>query len=206
MVVGRQGWVAVVDDAVGGWLDRFHSGDRGVLAAVYRDEFDAVSRAVGRVLHGADRETVVHELFLALIEDGGLRRAFRGGGLRSWLATVAYRRAIDFARRHGRERLVEIVDARLLAAGAADDPPASALDAAIAEEARRLVDAFRRERLPAKWAPVFEARFLRQLSQREAATALGLRRTTLAYQEARIRRLLRGFVLNRQGRRGRDGR
>ncbi|NPC78158.1 RNA polymerase subunit sigma-70, partial [Pyxidicoccus fallax] len=54
---------------------------------------------------------------------------------------------------------------------------------------------FRREHLPAKWAPVFEARFVRQLSQREAAAALGLHRTTLAYQELRIRSLLKKFLL-----------
>lgn len=205
MVTGRQEWGAVADDALADWLERFHDGDRALIAAVYRQEFETVSRAVGRILAGADRETVVHELFLALVEDGGLRRAFRGGQIRSWLTTVAYRRAVDFARRHGRERLVGTDDARDLAGRLADEPPPTALDAAIAEEARAIVAAFRRERLPAKWAPVFEARFLQQLSQREAAAALGLRRTTLAYQEARIRRLLRGFVLNRHGR-GREAR
>lgn len=193
--VGGQGRTIVGDDAAAGWLERFHAGDRGALEVVYREQFDAVSHAVGRVLHGADRETVVHELFLALVEDGGLRRAFRGGGLRAWLSTVAYRRAIDFARRHGREHLVATDDVRELAGRLEQEPPPSALDAVIAAEAQRIVADFRRERLPAKWAPVFEARFLQQLSQRDAARALGMRRTTLAYQEARVRRLLRAFVL-----------
>ena len=42
---------------------------------------------------------------------------------------------------------------------------------------------------------VFEARFVRQLTQREAASTLGISRTTLAYQEHRIRKLLRKHLL-----------
>ena len=58
-----------------------------------------------------------------------------------------------------------------------------------------MIERFRREVLPAKWADVFEHRFLRQLSQAEAAELLGIGRTTLAYQETRVRRLLRRFLL-----------
>jgi RNA polymerase sigma-70 factor (ECF subfamily) len=42
---------------------------------------------------------------------------------------------------------------------------------------------------------VFELRFLQQMTQHEAAHALGIRRTTLAYRELRIRRALRAFLL-----------
>ena len=49
--------------------------------------------------------------------------------------------------------------------------------------------------LPPAWRPVFEARFLQHLNQSEAATQLGMRRTTLAYRELRIRALLRKFLL-----------
>ena len=38
------------------------------------------------------------------------------------------------------------------------------------------------------------ARFLEQLDQRQAARKVGISRTTLVYQEARIRRLLRRFL------------
>jgi len=51
--------------------------------------------------------------------------------------------------------------------------------------------------LPAKWATVFEARFVLGLDQRSAATRIGVSRTTLAYQEIQIRRLLRRFLLGR---------
>ena len=64
-------------------------------------------------------------------------------------------------------------------------------------EARLLVDRFRREVLPAKWARVFEARFVSGLDQRSAAAQVGISRTTLAYQEIQIRRLLRRFLLGR---------
>jgi RNA polymerase sigma-70 factor (ECF subfamily) len=62
--------------------------------------------------------------------------------------------------------------------------------------ARLVIERFRADVLPAKWAKVFEVRFLHQQSQRDAAAALGMRRTTLAYQELRIRALLRRFVLS----------
>ena len=42
---------------------------------------------------------------------------------------------------------------------------------------------------------MFEARFLQHLNQSEAAALLGMRRTTLAYRELRIRALLRKFLL-----------
>lgn len=173
------------DDA---WLARFHAGDRAALESCYREQFGAVERAVGSVLTGADRETAIHEVFLRIIARADLRRAFHGGSLAAWLATVARNHAIDYLRRHGRER-------------PAADPPREPADPSFEErtQARLLVERFRRERLPARWAGVFEARFLRQLPQREAAAALGMRRTTLAYQELRIRALLRKFLLKADG-------
>jgi RNA polymerase sigma-70 factor (ECF subfamily) len=61
-----------------------------------------------------------------------------------------------------------------------------------------LIERFRRERLPPDWVGVFERRFLEQLTQHEAARALGIRRTTLAYRELRIRRALRAFLLEEE--------
>ena len=63
-----------------------------------------------------------------------------------------------------------------------------------ATDARLLIEQFRREHLPEEWAGVFELRFLQQLPQREAARRLSIQRTTLAYRELRIRRLLRRFL------------
>ncbi len=165
------------------WLTQFHEGRRAVLEALYRDHFETVDRAVGRALRGADRETVVHEVFFRLLSRAELRENFQGGSLEAWLRTLARNQALDYLRRRERERpsgLVEFADHAV--EGAAE-----------AEERRLLIKQFCHE-LPSKWRPVFEARFVDQLPQREAAQKLGMRRTTLAYQELCIRRLLVRFA------------
>ena len=101
---------------------------------------------------------------------------------------VAANRAIDVARRLRREEPSEAEDA-----AGADVPVAPRFDDAV--DAKMLVDRFVREQLPPAWAGVFDARFMRQLPQREAAAELGMQRTTLVYQEQRIRELLRKFLL-----------
>jgi RNA polymerase sigma-70 factor (ECF subfamily) len=166
------------------WLDDFYAGRRHVLDRCYREHFETVSKAVGRVLRGADQETVIHEVFLRLLSDESLRRNFAGGSLRSWLATVARHHAIDYRRRRDFEQSVaeagDLVDATDRFGEAA--------------EARLIVTRFRDEVLPPKWAGVFDARFLAQLDQREAAKRLGISRTTLAYQEHRVRALLMRYL------------
>jgi RNA polymerase sigma-70 factor (ECF subfamily) len=139
------------------------------------------------VLGGADLETVVHEVFFRLMSNEDLRKAFRGGDLAAWLVVIARHHAIDYVRRRGREE-----PAGLEVAGAANPPQDGFASRA---EAALLVEKFCRELLPPKWRAVFEARFLRHLSQTEAANALRMSRTTLLYQELRIRRLLRVFLL-----------
>jgi RNA polymerase sigma-70 factor (ECF subfamily) len=165
------------------WLADFHSGIRLALEQCYRDNFDVVSGAVGRVLRGADQETVIHEVFLRLLSDEELRRSFAGGSLRAWLATLGRNQAIDYRRRWDRERPLESAPEPAVPARFADEV-----------EARVMIEQFRREELPAKWSRVFELRFLAQLDQREAARTLGISRTTLAYQELRVRALLRRYL------------
>jgi RNA polymerase sigma-70 factor, ECF subfamily len=58
-----------------------------------------------------------------------------------------------------------------------------------------LVERFRTEVLPEKLRPLFEARFIRQIPQRDAAEELGIPRSTLVYQEQQIRELLETFLL-----------
>lgn len=169
-------------------LGRFHAGDRSLVAAIYEEHYEVVDRAVGRVLSAtADRESVVHEVFYRLLASDKMRRGFQGGSLAGWLTTVARNQAIDFARRYHRElRLTE----------AYEQPDQSGRSRpGERAEAELLVQRFVREVLPAEWAPVFQARFLDGLSQREAAAALGLHRTTLAYREFRIDRMLKKFLL-----------
>lgn len=171
------------------WTQRFHAGDRRVLEQCYRDFFDRALAAARQILPPVDAETVTHEIFYRLLSDEAARRAFSGGNFGAWIGTVTKNLAIDHHRRRRRE--VEAPSAPV------DDGADGAMEDEI--EARLLVERFRRERLPPKWSGVFELRFLRQLPQREAAQALGLRRSTLAYQEEQIRALLARFVLAEEG-------
>jgi RNA polymerase sigma-70 factor (ECF subfamily) len=89
------------------WIDRFHAGRRDVLEACYRDHFETVKRAIGQVLNGADRETVIHDVFLQLLANADLRRSFKGGTFASWIGAVARNRAVDYWRRHRREATLD---------------------------------------------------------------------------------------------------
>lgn len=172
------------------WLERFYAGDRAVLAAVYTDHYPTVAAAVGGVLSGADREGVIHDVFLRLLESEKLRRNFTGGSLSAWLRQVAKNRAIDRYRARRRHQELDRVAVEQDPAEPAPSP-SEQVEAALVD---RLVQRFIDEVLPAKWRPVFDARFVRQLSQREAAQTLGMSRTTLAYQEARVRAALKRFI------------
>jgi RNA polymerase sigma-70 factor (ECF subfamily) len=170
------------------WLDEFHAGSKPAMTQLYLDHFSSVARSVGQVLGGADKETAIHEVFCRILSDAPMRASFRGGSVRAWLSMVARNHAIDYRRRQSRER----------PSGTAEDVREGAEDSTSFEtsvEARDLVARFCDECLPVKWRAVFDARFMKQLDQTEAARALGLHRTTLLYQELRIRRLLQKFLL-----------
>lgn len=174
------------DDA---WLARFHQGDRAVIAEVYTEHFTAVHAASRRYLSDVDAEACSHDVFLRMVQKQKFRENYKGGSIRAWLCTVARNRAIDILRKHGREDVSEPEELER-AAGSVDG------DRFVQEtEARRLIAAFRKDVLPEKWQPVFDERFMKQRSQREAARELGMSRTTLAYQEFRIRSLLESYVL-----------
>jgi len=179
---------ASVDDA-DAWLEDFHAGRKATMSDLYHEHFRTVAAAVGHVVTGADKETVIHEVFFKLIASAEERRRFQGGSFGAWITTVARNHAIDHARRRGRELAMS-----------ADDIGAHVGDATRsgeAVEARVLIERFRAG-LPAKWHAVFDLCFLGQLPQREAATKLGLARTTLAYQHHQIRARLRRFLVPRK--------
>jgi len=179
------------DDA---WLRAFHAGERACLEGCYREQLEMVGRAVGAIVAtGADRETLVHEVFFRLLNEETLRRKFRGGSFAAWLRVVARNQAIDYARRRRLE--VRISDDAVGAAESTADP---GLEQRI--DVRLTLERFRLHVLPREWHRVFAARFLEQQDQPAAARSLGMRRTTLAYQEYRIRRLLRRFVLRGESR------
>ncbi|WP_146646455.1 RNA polymerase sigma factor [Labilithrix luteola] len=168
------------------FLERFHAGEHAVIEACYREHGASVLAAATRILPTIDAEAVVHDVFYRLLTDTGMRSAFSGGNLGAWLSRVATNAAIDVARRRRRETSLESV-------------PEPRAPAPVLEEisARSIVDRFRDEILPEKYRGVFEARFVKQLPQREAAATLSMQRSTLAYQEERIREMLRKFVLGK---------
>jgi RNA polymerase sigma-70 factor (ECF subfamily) len=172
------------------WLAAFHAGDRAVVGQCYRDHERTVAAAIGRMLPPADSETVTHEVFYRLLSDAQLRANFQGGNFAAWITRVATHSAIDYLRRCRREQSG-------CAAASAPEVDALAAPRRIDDEldAKALVERFRRDCLPPEWAGVFDARFLRQMPQREAARKLGIQRTTLAYREVRIRKLLTQFLL-----------
>jgi RNA polymerase sigma-70 factor (ECF subfamily) len=177
---------STISDPADDWLARFHAGDRGVLERVYADHFAVVEAAIASLLEDVDRETVIHDVFASLLARAEVRESFRGGSLVAWLCQIAKNRAIDLLRRRERE-------ARAIArlSDAVPEPP---IGEDVRVEARRALAAFRAE-LPPAWLAVFDACFVRQLSQREAGRELGLARTTLAYRSIQIRRRLRAFIL-----------
>jgi RNA polymerase sigma-70 factor (ECF subfamily) len=187
--IARDASAVSADDT---WLRRFHAGDRRVLEDCYRQHFATVERAIGTLLGAADRETAIHELWTRIIDGAPLRRSFQGGAFAAWIGVVARHHAIDMRRRITRE-----VVHRGAGSHAGQAEPSHTWEEAA--QAHLVVERFRRELLPPEWAGVFELRFLQQLPQREAAARLSLRRTTLAYRELRIRRLLRRFLLDDEG-------
>lgn len=173
-------------------LAAFHAGDRSTLERCYRDHYARIAAAAARIVRPVDAETVAHEVFHRLLASAEMREKFVGGDLGAWLTRVATNQAIDHQRRYAREASLP----------ASLPAPADSADADGAAPERLsatlVIERFRRERLPAKWSRVFETRFIGQLGQREAARALGMSRTTLMYQEHRVRALLRKFVLEEE--------
>jgi len=173
-----------------GWLSRFHAGDRDVIERCYREHFRSVEAAVGHVLRGADKETVVHDVFLQLIERREVRGGFQGGNFRGWLMTVSHHVAVDYWRRHRRERAWDEAPDEQSGHDSAGNMERGA-------EARLFAERYLRDRLPPAWLSVFVVRFLGGLDQRSAAHRLGISRTTLAYRELRVRRILRSYLRER---------
>jgi RNA polymerase sigma-70 factor, ECF subfamily len=170
------------------WIDRFHAGSREVIEELYQTHFERVARSVGSVLDGADKETAIHEVFFRLLTSEQARRNYRGGSFGAWIATVARNQAIDLRRRR---RLEEPL-------GSPGDLPEESQDRSTFQDrvdAKLMVRQFREDCLPAKWLRVFELRFIQQLDQSEAARVLKISRTTLIYQEYRVRKLLNGYFL-----------
>lgn len=176
------------------WLARFYEGDREVIAQLYTEHATTVAHAVGTILTGTDRESAIHDVFVALMESEAMRRRFSGGSISAWLRQIARNRALDIFRQRKRRAVLDQQQAQ-------DEDVALPSPEHQAESLwlEKLIAHIKSEVLPPKWHPVFEARFVKHLSQRDAAKVLRMRRTTLAYQEARVRAALKKFMLSREG-------
>jgi RNA polymerase sigma-70 factor (ECF subfamily) len=165
---------------------RFLRGDRDVLEQIYRDSFEAVRRAAGRVLREpADRDGVVQQVFTEVVSDRRLRATFRGGDLGAWLSGIARHKAIDFARRERRLTELSEIPEPAVAPGPLDD-----FRHELERFARRLPDDRRR---------LVELRFVAGMTQVEAAGALGIPRSTLEDWERQIKRALEEYLLSGEG-------
>jgi RNA polymerase sigma factor (sigma-70 family) len=169
-------------------LDRFHAGDRQVLAGVYRRHVDAVERVACCYCRGADAENIVHDVFATIIERREVREQFKGGDIAAWLRTMTKNRAIDLLRRRKRETLLgssasidgllEPIDEELVL-----------LDRDEAERLQRALERFEQQVLPTMgktMAEIFKLRFRQGLSQVETAERAGVPRTTLISREQRL--------------------
>src|SRR5262249_20355271 len=146
------------DDTANDWLRRFHQGERAIIEQLYVDHYAVVASAVSKIVGGSDRDTVIHEVFVGLLERPAMREGFRGGSIAAWLTPAARNRAIDLMRRRRREQIV------LDELGALDRPDRLE-DIDLAAAVRQQLAAFRAT-LPPAWWPVFDACFVQQQSQR----------------------------------------
>jgi RNA polymerase sigma factor (sigma-70 family) len=165
---------------------RFLRGDRDVLEQIYRESFEAVRRAAGRVLREpADRDGVVQQVFTEVVSSRTLRATFRGGDLSSWLSAIARHKAIDFARRERRLTDLSVIPEPSVTAGPLDD---------FRHELERFAS-----RLPEDRRRVLQLRFVAGMTQVEAAAELGMPRSTLEDWERQIKRALEEYLLSGEG-------
>ena len=89
-------------------LEAVARGDRGALRSLYERESRWLLAAAQRILRDRDRDRahdVLQEAFLQIWQKAGTFQRALGSG-RGWIYTVVRHRALDEARRHGRETAV----------------------------------------------------------------------------------------------------
>lgn len=154
------------------------------LERVYRQHWRRLHAIARRMVGPVDADTVVQEVFVALLREE-LRGRFLGGDLGAWLAEITRRKALQQRQqqqRQGREQPMPAVER---------DGPSPEEDLT----ARDLIRRFLAGHVPEAQRPFFELRFLERRTQVEAATILGIPRSTLEGWEHRLSRALRAFVL-----------
>jgi RNA polymerase sigma factor (sigma-70 family) len=156
-----------------------------VIEEIYRTTFDDVKRAAGTVLHEpADRDAVVHEVYVQLLESRALRESHRGGQMGAWLGAIARHQALDFARRES--RLVDL---------SAIDQASTSVDPL--DDLRREIVRFA-SRLDPEKQQLIRLRYVEGMTQMEAAAVLGKPRSTLEDWEHQFKRALAAHVAGKK--------
>lgn len=166
-------------------LERFRRGEPSALEAVYWAYVGVVSRVLMRAarhLTGAEPADLVQDTFMRAFTEPA-RLGYDGiRPYQPYLLTTARNLVVDRARRQGREPWAEL-DAELEPAAEPPDPDDPLVDPALA----RVVDAYVAG-LTGPLAAVYQARYIRDRSQVEAAAELGLTRQKVRTLEDKLRK------------------
>jgi RNA polymerase sigma factor (sigma-70 family) len=167
-------------------LERFYAGDQVVMAQLYQRHAPRAVAQLRKYLPRIDTEAVVQEAFVTLMAHTEQRRRFKGGSFAAFLCIMTRYRGIDAWRREQRyveaESLPEATDAN------------SDVDDRLA--AREILHKFLERSVPPKQKAFFQARFIDQRTQIEAAELLQIRRSTLATWEKGLAERLRKAVVS----------
>jgi RNA polymerase sigma-70 factor, ECF subfamily len=184
-----------------GSLQRFRAGDRPALAEIYSTYVESVRRVATAVLRrsgwGRLRSTtalaaevcdVVQEVFARAFAPLARRRFDGQRDYGAYLRSAAWNLAIDQQRAHrrqqmamGRQRDAAIVPSALVSGASG----AMAGDEALEEKVAVVVSYV--TSLPSALRRAHDALYVRGLSQRDAATALGVGRQTIRSLDSQIR-------------------
>jgi RNA polymerase sigma-70 factor (ECF subfamily) len=173
-------------------LARFRRGDPAALERVYREHVDLIERVVQRGFHviasdahvpGASRDDVadaVQETFARAFAE---RARLAYDGLREYgpfLTTIARNLLVDRARKRGREVSLEELGADI------GDEPAEDPEPFADSKTMKVVREFLAELTP-ELRGIHEERYVRGVSQEEAARNLGLSRQQVRTLEKKLR-------------------
>jgi RNA polymerase sigma-70 factor (ECF subfamily) len=175
-------------------LRQFRNGERQALERVYWAYVERVETVVrhgiqlmrpGSAIHvkGLDREELADAVQEVFTRAFAARARLAYDGLRDYgpfLVAIARNLLVDLARKRGRELPLEEL-------GEAWDPPASREEEPYADETTMSMVREYLSSLPAELRGVHEQRYVRGVSQEEAAQALGCSRQQLRTLEKRLR-------------------
>jgi RNA polymerase sigma factor (sigma-70 family) len=173
--------VQAIEPKAGIDISGFHAGHETVIRAIYVEYGAALLRETRRYAGPAEAESVVHDVFVELLRNRGLRSRFVGGALAAWLRQIARLKALEYLRRARRQPPPEL------------QPDAHSGEGGL--EARDVLTRFLRAQVPEAQKQFFGMRFLERQTQTEIAAHLGIARSTLEGWEHRLVERLRAFVL-----------